>query len=208
LTHMPGVFDSGEDMSDWDHWVITTDDRVKHDAQFQFLKPVGGYITGEQARVFFMKSGLSVMVLGQIWALADMDMDGKMDKKEFSIAMFLIKKTLEGLPLPCTLPSGLKNDPQPSFVTSGVTLALSLVSDSGHNRLSSMPSSNGQDSNISSTAYQDWVISPSNVHDTDYFSINMIETNVVISQVWKQEVFFYNMVFPIPYSLIFGILRI
>ncbi|TNN18632.1 Intersectin-1 [Schistosoma japonicum] len=102
------------------------------------------------------------MVLGQIWALADMDMDGKMDKKEFSIAMFLIKKTLEGLPLPCTLPLGLKNDPQPSFITPGVTLALSLVSNSGHNGLSSVPSSNGQDSNISSTAYQDWIISSSN----------------------------------------------
>ncbi|KAH8868867.1 Intersectin-2 [Schistosoma japonicum] len=63
--------------ADWDHWVITTDDRVKHDAQFQFLKPVGGYITG-------------------------------------------------------------------------------------HNGLSSVPSSNGQDSNISSTAYQDWIISSSN----------------------------------------------
>ncbi|CAH8670863.1 unnamed protein product [Schistosoma haematobium] len=148
-------------MSEWDRWVITTDDRVKHDAQFQFLKPVGGYITGDQARVFFMKSGLSVMVLGQIWALADMDMDGKMDKKEFSIAMFLIKKTLEGLPLPPTLPPGLKKDPQPAFITSGVTLSLSLVSDSGHNGLCSV-SSNGQDSNPASTAYQDWIITSTN----------------------------------------------
>ncbi|CAH8679932.1 unnamed protein product [Schistosoma rodhaini] len=148
-------------MSEWDRWVITTDDRVKHDAQFQFLKPVGGYITGDQARVFFMKSGLSVMVLGQIWALADMDMDGKMDKKEFSIAMFLIKKTLEGLPLPSTLPPGLKNDPQPAFITSGVTLSLSLVSDSGHNGLSSV-SSIEQDSNSASTAYQDWIITSTN----------------------------------------------
>ncbi|RTG87028.1 intersectin [Schistosoma bovis] len=153
--------DSIKGLTEWDRWVITTDDRVKHDAQFQFLKPVGGYITGDQARVFFMKSGLSVMVLGQIWALADMDMDGKMDKKEFSIAMFLIKKTLEGLPLPPTLPPGLKKDPQPAFITSGVTLSLSLVSDSGHNGLRSV-SSNGQDSSPASTAYQDWIITSTN----------------------------------------------
>ncbi|CAH8871195.1 unnamed protein product [Trichobilharzia szidati] len=149
-------------MAEWDRWFITTDDRVKHDAQFQFLKPVSGYITGEQAKAFFMKSGLSVMVLGQIWSLADMDMDGKMDKKEFSIAMFLIKKALEGTPLPLTLPLGLKNDPQPAFVMSGSTLALSLVTNSGQNGLSSVSSSNGHDSNFSSTAYQDWVISQNN----------------------------------------------
>ncbi|CAH8575904.1 unnamed protein product [Schistosoma turkestanicum] len=161
LSHVPGIFGLRGEMSEWDRWVITTDDRVRHDAQFQFLKPVGGYITGEQARVFFMKSGLSVMVLGQIWALADMDMDGKMDKKEFSIAMFLIKKALEGLPLPSALPPGLKNDPQPAFITSGVTLALGLVSDAGHNGLSSAPS-NEKDSNLASAAYQDWVISSTN----------------------------------------------
>ncbi|VDQ06908.1 unnamed protein product [Trichobilharzia regenti] len=124
-------------ITEWDRWVITTDDRVKHDAQFQFLKPINGYIT-------------------------DMDMDGKMDKKEFSIAMFLIKKALEGTPLPLTLPLGLKNDPQPAFVTSGSTLALSLVTSSGQNGLSSVSSSNGHDSNFSSAAYQDWVISQNN----------------------------------------------
>ncbi|CAH8665044.1 unnamed protein product [Heterobilharzia americana] len=149
-------------MADWDRWVITTDDRVKHDAQFQFLKPIRGYITGEQARVFFMRSGLSVMILGQIWALADIGMDGKMDKKEFSIAMFLIKKALEGTPLPTTLPQGLKNDPQPSFMAPCSTLALSLVSNSGQNSVSAVSSSNGQDSNWLSSGYQDWVISPSN----------------------------------------------
>ncbi|CAH8645547.1 unnamed protein product [Heterobilharzia americana] len=127
-------------MADWDRWVITTDDRVKHDAQFQFLKPIRGYITGEQARVFFMRSGLSVMILGQIWALADIGMDGKMDKKEFSIAMFLIKKALEGTPLPTTLPQGLKNDPQPSFMAPCSTLALSLVSNSGQNSVSAVSS--------------------------------------------------------------------
>ena len=45
--------------------------------------------------------------------LADMNGDGKMDKKEFSIAMHLIKKKLQGYELPKTLPASLKADPYP-----------------------------------------------------------------------------------------------
>ncbi|KAF6774227.1 hypothetical protein AHF37_05813, partial [Paragonimus kellicotti] len=96
----------------WNSWAITVDERIKHDAQFQFLKPTNGYLTGEQAREFFLKSGLPPLVLGQIWSLSDLDADGKLDKKEFSIAMFLIKKKIEGMQLPSTLPAGLRDDPQ------------------------------------------------------------------------------------------------
>ncbi|XP_052830492.1 intersectin-1-like [Octopus bimaculoides] len=69
------------------------------------------YFSGEQAKGFFMQSGLPTAVLGQIWTLADMNTDGKMDKKEFSIAMHLIKKKLQGYELPKTLPASLKADP-------------------------------------------------------------------------------------------------
>ena len=40
-----------------------------------------------------------------------MNADGKMDKKEFSIAMYLIQKKLQGHELPKMLPQGLKADP-------------------------------------------------------------------------------------------------
>lgn len=94
-------------------WRISGEDRAKHDAQFFTLKPVNGFITGEQARGFFMQSGLPTAILGQIWSLADMNNDGKMDKKEFSIAMHLIKKKLQGYELPKSLPPSLKADPSP-----------------------------------------------------------------------------------------------
>lgn len=51
--------------------------------------------------------------------LADMNSDGKMDKKEFSIAMHLIKKKLQGFELPKTLPPSLKADPSPSMGSFG-----------------------------------------------------------------------------------------
>ncbi|OON23820.1 SH3 domain protein [Opisthorchis viverrini] len=159
-------------MADWNSWVVTTDERIKHDAQFQFLKPTNGYITGEQVKLFFLKSGLPPTVLGQIWSLADMDADGKLDKKEFSIAMFLIKKKLEGMQLPPTLPTGLKNDPQPVFIpSSSPSLSRSSVLDTPVGLPSSKPSLNGlapsvspvpTDSNVSSDLNEphNWTIGP------------------------------------------------
>jgi len=44
-------------------------------------------------------------------ALADIDADGRVDRREFSIAMYLIKQSLHGHHLPPVLPSSLKVDP-------------------------------------------------------------------------------------------------
>ncbi len=95
------------------NWRITVEERTKHDASFMQLGPVNGFITGEKAREFFLKSQLPTNILGQIWALADLDKDGKLDKKEFSIACSLIKKVLTNGQsiLPTSLPSSLLIDP-------------------------------------------------------------------------------------------------
>ena len=69
-----------------------------------------------QAKGFFMQAGLPPMVLAQvlnsarpffgsqslpqIWGLADMNGDGKMDINEFSIACKLINLKLKGMELP------------------------------------------------------------------------------------------------------------
>ncbi|MED6232699.1 hypothetical protein ATANTOWER_001193, partial [Ataeniobius toweri] len=92
-------------------WAITPEERGKHDKQFDALAPVLGYISGEQARNFFLQSGLPASVLAEIWHLADMDSDGKMDRLEFSIAMKLIKLTLQGRNLPSSLPVTMKQPP-------------------------------------------------------------------------------------------------
>uniref|UniRef100_A0AAX7V631 Intersectin-1 n=1 Tax=Astatotilapia calliptera TaxID=8154 RepID=A0AAX7V631_ASTCA len=95
-----------------DVFLISVDERAKHDQQFHSLSPTaGGFITGDQARNFFLQSGLPPPVLAQIWALADMNSDGRMDIHEFSIAMKLIKLKLQGHPLPPSLPPSMKQPP-------------------------------------------------------------------------------------------------
>lgn len=95
-------------------WTVTPDERKGHDKQFDQLGPMGGFLRGDQARVFFLKSNLPPAVLGQIWELADFTGDGKMDKLEFSIAMKLIKLKLQGVTLPTVLPASMKQQ-QSSF---------------------------------------------------------------------------------------------
>ncbi|XP_019746673.1 intersectin-2b isoform X1 [Hippocampus comes] len=94
-------------------WAVTPEERVKHDLKFDTLAPSMGYVSGEQARKFFLQSGLPASVLAEIWALADMNKDGKMDKLEFSIAMKLVKLKLQGTPLPAALPIIMKQPPVP-----------------------------------------------------------------------------------------------
>uniref|UniRef100_A0A8C5SIL5 EH domain-containing protein n=1 Tax=Laticauda laticaudata TaxID=8630 RepID=A0A8C5SIL5_LATLA len=50
-----------------DIWAITVEERAKHDQQFHSLKPISGFITGDQARNFFFQSGLPQPILAQIW---------------------------------------------------------------------------------------------------------------------------------------------
>ncbi|KAL1783775.1 intersectin-2 isoform X2 [Sigmodon hispidus] len=106
MAQFPTAMNGGPNM-----WAITSEERTKHDRQFDNLKPSGGYITGDQARTFFLQSGLPAPVLAEIWALSDLNKDGKMDQQEFSIAMKLIKLKLQGQQLPVVLPPIMKQPP-------------------------------------------------------------------------------------------------
>uniref|UniRef100_A0AAX7VJG8 Osteoclast-stimulating factor 1 n=1 Tax=Astatotilapia calliptera TaxID=8154 RepID=A0AAX7VJG8_ASTCA len=92
-------------------WAISPEERDKHDQMFDSLSPTMGYVTGDQAKRFFLQSGLPASVLADIWSLADMNKDGKMDRLEFSVAMKLIKLKLTGTPLPSSLPIIMKQPP-------------------------------------------------------------------------------------------------
>ncbi|XP_042189533.1 intersectin-2 [Callorhinchus milii] len=113
MAQIPTAMNGGPKM-----WAITSEERIKHDQQFSSLKPLGGLISGDQARNFFLQSGLPKMVLAEIWTLADLNNDGKMNQQEFSIAMKLIKMTLQGHLVPTTLPPIMKQPPIPSPLSS------------------------------------------------------------------------------------------
>jgi hypothetical protein len=69
--------------------------------------------SGEKAKGFFLQSSLPPQILAEIWNLSDINKDGKLDKREFSISCFLIKKVLTGTPLPASLPASLLAEPSP-----------------------------------------------------------------------------------------------
>ncbi|KAK1891225.1 hypothetical protein KUDE01_010053, partial [Dissostichus eleginoides] len=106
-------------------WAISPEERLKHDQKFDTLSPSMGFVSGEQARKFLLLSGLPPSVLAQIWALADMNKDGKMDRLEFSIAMKLIKLRLQGTQLPSALPIIMKQPPVPAPTLNHRTSVLS-----------------------------------------------------------------------------------
>lgn len=63
--------------------------------------------SGARGRDFFLQSGLSPSILGQIWQVADVDGDGCLNAVEFSVAMHLVYLALEGIQPPLTLPPPL-----------------------------------------------------------------------------------------------------
>lgn len=54
-------------MNALDPFVVTTKEKLRFAEQFNALGPVNGIITGAQAKGFLLKSGLSALLLGQIW---------------------------------------------------------------------------------------------------------------------------------------------
>ncbi|XP_032595566.1 intersectin-1 isoform X3 [Drosophila grimshawi] len=110
---------------------VTPREKLKYQEQFKALQPQGGFVTGAQAKGFFLQSQLPPLVLGQIWALADTDSDGKMNINEFSIACKLINLKLRGLEVPKTLPptllSSLTDSATPTMTPRGSTSSMSPI---------------------------------------------------------------------------------
>uniref|UniRef100_A0A3B4UDX9 Intersectin 2a n=1 Tax=Seriola dumerili TaxID=41447 RepID=A0A3B4UDX9_SERDU len=92
------------------------------DKQFDTLTPILGYVSGEQARKFFLQSV----------SIKQLNSDGKMDRLEFSIAMKLIKLKLQGRNLPSALPVVMKQPPvsnlAPTIPSSARFVGLSSMS--------------------------------------------------------------------------------
>ncbi|KAG6820783.1 hypothetical protein H0H93_011548 [Arthromyces matolae] len=89
-------------------WDVTPEDKASADRFFDDLDTSRrGYIEGDVAVPFLLKSNLLGEDLAHIWDLADIHNDGKLTRDGFAIAMHLIQKKLAGADIPTTLPSSL-----------------------------------------------------------------------------------------------------
>ncbi|XP_053286661.1 epidermal growth factor receptor substrate 15 isoform X4 [Pleuronectes platessa] len=88
-------------------WVVKPEEKMKFDSIFESLGPAGGILTGDKVKPVLLNSKLPVDILGRVWELSDLDRDGMLDKDEFSVAMYLVYRALEGEPVPMSLPPPL-----------------------------------------------------------------------------------------------------
>ncbi|XP_072537771.1 epidermal growth factor receptor substrate 15 isoform X2 [Salminus brasiliensis] len=88
-------------------WLVKPEEKLKYDAIFDSLSPVGGMLTGDKVKPVLLNSNLPFDILGRVWELSDIDRDGMLDKDEFAVAMYLVYKALENEPVPMALPPSL-----------------------------------------------------------------------------------------------------
>jgi hypothetical protein len=88
-------------------WYVEPHTLSHYVAFFYLLNSSGHPLTGGRGRDLFLGSGLPPSVLSRIWRLADRDMDGGLNAAEFSVAMCLVRRALDGVAPPPLLPPPL-----------------------------------------------------------------------------------------------------
>ncbi|GBL76299.1 Epidermal growth factor receptor substrate 15-like 1 [Araneus ventricosus] len=88
-------------------WNIKASERKKYEEMFYSMGPVAGKLPGDKVKPVMLNSKLPLEVLGKIWDLSDTDQDGFLSKEEFILAMHLVYKALENIPVPSVLPPEL-----------------------------------------------------------------------------------------------------
>lgn len=91
-------------------WAIIPADKARWDVHFSTLDTSDrGYLTNDQAYKFFMHARLSEEILQRICRLAAISSQGRLNRDEFAIAMYLIKQQrgTPGAVLPGSLPRSL-----------------------------------------------------------------------------------------------------
>uniref|UniRef100_UPI0037E9C62A epidermal growth factor receptor substrate 15-like 1 isoform X2 n=1 Tax=Semicossyphus pulcher TaxID=241346 RepID=UPI0037E9C62A len=87
------------------NWVVPLTDRERYDEIFKKTDTDNdGLVSGTEVIEIFMLSTLSQTMLAQIWGLADTKQTGKLNREQFSLAMYLIQqKATKGVDPPSTL---------------------------------------------------------------------------------------------------------
>ncbi|XP_065834414.1 epidermal growth factor receptor substrate 15-like 1 isoform X2 [Oscarella lobularis] len=90
-----------------DAWVVTPAEKIKYDELFGQNKSSDGFLTGENARKIFMKSGLSTALLARVWEMCDIDKRGRLTADQFALAMHIIEEKLKGVEIPTSLTASM-----------------------------------------------------------------------------------------------------
>ncbi|XP_039762670.1 intersectin-2 isoform X10 [Pararge aegeria] len=86
-------------------WGIPQPQKLKYTQLFNATdRAKTGSVSGAQARSIMLQSRLPQQTLAQIWALADLDSDGKLGCEEFVLAMYLCERATQGENPPAKLP--------------------------------------------------------------------------------------------------------
>ncbi|KAL0103076.1 hypothetical protein PUN28_018401 [Cardiocondyla obscurior] len=89
-------------------WAVPHQTKLKYTQLFNtWDRTRSGFLSGPQARNIMVQSQLPQPILAQIWALADMDSDGRLGSEEFVLAMHLCDIAKAGEKIPTTLPPEL-----------------------------------------------------------------------------------------------------
>lgn len=116
-------------------WAIKSQAKLKYTQLFNTTdRTRSGFLTGPQARNLMVQTKLPQATLAQIWALSDMDSDGRLGCEEFVLAMYLCDMASQGDPIPTTLPPDLV---PPSFRKSSRHGSITGVVSSRHGSVSS-----------------------------------------------------------------------
>lgn len=89
-------------------WAVPHQSRLKYTQLFNtWDRTRSGFLSGPQARNIMVQSHLPQNILAQIWALADMDSDGRLGCEEFVLAMHLCDMATAGEAISPNLPVDL-----------------------------------------------------------------------------------------------------
>ncbi|XP_075216266.1 epidermal growth factor receptor pathway substrate 15 isoform X2 [Lycorma delicatula] len=85
-------------------WVVNDSERARYHTLFvQTDIDKDGYVSGNEVKDVFLKSGLAQPVLAHIWGLCDIKQTGKLNSEQFALAMWLIGQKLLGADPPTVL---------------------------------------------------------------------------------------------------------
>ncbi|KAK9235451.1 hypothetical protein V1525DRAFT_421330 [Lipomyces kononenkoae] len=120
-------------------WAITKAEKKIFDDIFDAWDGLGrGFISGETAVEILGQSELPRDDLEKIWTLSDPEDRGRLNKSEFSVAMHLVYRRLNGYPIPAHLPPELIPPSTRNLSESVSTLKNMLKSDADQRRSNSL----------------------------------------------------------------------